>query len=99
MADYVIPSIVEQQMDDDSEPEGSLPGSITTDDLAASSLVKGPASKAPPKTADHCRAQWSMTVCGYRVCMLQAAQATQGSSVTSSRTKSFKQYLARLPRP
>ena len=36
MSSFVIPSILEPPMDDDSEPEGSLTGSIAAKDRAAS---------------------------------------------------------------
>ena len=65
IASYVIPSILEQQTDDESEQEGSLTGSIAAKDRAASSLVKGPASRGPTKTADRRRGQLSVAVCGH----------------------------------
>ena len=64
-ASFVITSILEPPMEDDSELEGSLTGPIAAKDRAASSLVKGPASKGPPKTADRRRGQPSMAVCGH----------------------------------
>ncbi len=65
MASYVIPRMLEPPTDDDSEPEGSLTGSIAAKDRAASSLAKGPASKGPTKTADRRRGRPSVTVCGH----------------------------------
>ena len=64
-ASFVIPSILEPPMEDDSEPEGGLTGPIVAKDRAASSLAKGPASKGPPKTADRRRGQPSVAVCGH----------------------------------
>ena len=52
-------------MEDDSEPEGSLTGPIAAKDRAASSLVKGPASKGPTKTADRRRRQPSVAEGGH----------------------------------
>ena len=46
-ASFVIPSILEPPMEDDSEPEVSSTGPIVAKDSAASSLAKGPASKGP----------------------------------------------------
>jgi hypothetical protein len=65
LAGYVILSVLEQQSDDYSEPEGSLTGSIAAKDSAASSLGKGPASKGPPKTADCRQGQLSVAVCAH----------------------------------
>ena len=65
MASYVIPSILDPPMDDDSEPEGSLTGSIAAKGLAASSLAKGPAAKGPKMTADRRRGQLSVAYCGH----------------------------------
>jgi hypothetical protein len=65
LAGYVISSVLEPPKDNFSEQEGSLTGSITAKDSAASSLVKGPASKGPPKTADFRRGQVSVAVCGH----------------------------------
>ncbi len=62
MADCVIPSILEPPMDDDSEQEGGLTGSIAAKDRAASSLVKRPASKGPPKSADQRNGQLSVAM-------------------------------------
>ena len=84
-------------MDDDLEPEGSLTGPIAAKDSAASSLIKGPASKGPPKTADHRIAAvdsqvWpSVDIQAYT---LPGSQATQESNGTSSRTKSLQLRLA-----
>ena len=64
-ASFVIPSILEPPMDDDSEREESLTGPIAAEDRAASSLAKGPASKGPPKTADRRRGQPSVAECGH----------------------------------
>jgi hypothetical protein len=65
---------------------------------ASSSLAtKGPASKGQQKSADRSSGQLSVAVCAVR--MLQGSQATQASSGTSSRTKSFTPCLARPPRP
>jgi hypothetical protein len=88
LAGYVISSVLEPQKDDDSEPEGSLTGSITAKDSAASSLqvTKGPASKGQPTTAD-CRSGWPWV--DIRACMQQGSQATQEPSGTSLRTKRF----------
>ena len=64
-ARYVIPSILEPPRADDSEPEESLTGPITAKDRAASSLVRGPASMGPPKTADRRSGQPSVAECGH----------------------------------
>ena len=64
-ASFVIPSILEPPMEDDSDLEGSLTGPIVAKDRAASSLAKGPASKGPPKTADRRRGQPSVAECGH----------------------------------
>jgi hypothetical protein len=45
LAGNVISSVLEPPTDNDSEQEGSLPGSIAVKDPAASSLAKGPASR------------------------------------------------------
>ena len=58
-ASFVIPSILEPPMEDDSEQEGSLTGPIAAKDRAASPLVKGHASKGPTKTADRRRGHWT----------------------------------------
>ncbi len=66
MAGYVRPSILEPPLSDDSEPEGSLTGSAVAKDRAAPSLAtKGPASKGQPKSADRCRGQLTVAVCGH----------------------------------
>ena len=65
MAGYVIPTILEPPLSDDSEPEGSLAGPIDAKDRAAPSLAKGPASKGPTKTADRRRGQLSVAVFGH----------------------------------
>ena len=52
-------------MEDDSEPGGSLAGPIAAKDHAASSLVKGPASKGPTKTADRRSGQPSVAESGH----------------------------------
>ena len=88
---FVIPSILEPPMEDDSEPEGSLTGPMVAKDRAASSLAKGPASKGPPKTADRRRGQPSVADwpnLDIRAYTLPGAQATQEFNGTSSRTKS-----------
>ena len=92
-ASFVIPSILEPPMADDSEPEESLTGPIIAKDRAASSLTKGPASKGPPKTADRRRGQVWPNV-DIRAYPLPGSQATQEFTGTSSRTKRFKLRLA-----
>ncbi len=64
-AGYVISSILEPPLSDDSEQEGSLTGSIPAKDSAASSLIKGPASKGQPKSADVSSGQLNVAVCGH----------------------------------
>ena len=64
-ASFVIPSILEPSMADDSELGESLTGPIVAKDRAASSLVKGPARKGSTKTADRRRGQPSVAKCGH----------------------------------
>jgi hypothetical protein len=78
LASYVIPRVFEPPTDDDLGPEESLIGPIAAKARAASSLVKGPASKAPTKTADRRRGHTSMAVHGH---MSVAAAGVAGNPI------------------
>jgi len=78
LASYVIPRVFEPPTDDDLGPEESLIGPIAAKARAASSLVKGPASKAPTKTADRRCGHTSMAVHGH---MSVAAAGVAGNPI------------------
>jgi hypothetical protein len=80
---------------DDSEPEGSPPPlTVLTRHLSRDLLARG-----CPRQLIAAVDSLVWQCVDIRACMPQGSQATQESSGSASKTKSFQLCLARLPRP